>query len=118
MNIELRPVTSADAEGCGRIIYEAFKSIAERHNFRLDFPAEEMGMQFAHAFIENPSIFGVVAESDGEIVGSNFLAEWDAIRAVGPITVDPEFQGHGIGRRLMQAVIERGQGAAGVRLVQ
>lgn len=118
MNIELRPVTSADAEECGRIIYEAFKSIAERHNFPLDFPAIEMGMQFAHAFIENPSIYGVVAESDGRILGSNFLSEWDEIRAVGPITVDPEFQGHGVGRRLMQAVIERGSKAAGVRLVQ
>jgi GNAT superfamily N-acetyltransferase len=118
MNIELRPVTSADAEECGRIIYEAFKSIAERHNFRPDFPAMEMGMQLAHAFIENPSIFGVVAESDGEIVGSNFLTEWDAIRAVGPITVDPKFQGHGVGRRLMLAIIERGRNAVGVRLVQ
>jgi hypothetical protein len=50
----------------------------------------------------------VVAEKDGKVVGSNFLSEGDPIRGVGPITVDPAVQGSGAGRRLMQAVIERG----------
>src|SRR5690606_34813907 len=50
--------------------------------------------------------------------GSNFLLEHDAIRGVGPITIDPACQGRGIGRRLMEAVIDRGRGALGIRLVQ
>ena len=44
-----------------------------------------MGMWIPH-----PSIWGVVAEIGGRIVGSNFLDERDPIRGVGPITVDPK----------------------------
>jgi GNAT superfamily N-acetyltransferase len=70
-------------------------------------------------FIRHPSIFGVVAEADdGRIVGFNFLSERDPIRAIGPIVIEPAVQGHGVGRRLMDAVLERAQDARGVRLVQ
>jgi predicted N-acetyltransferase YhbS len=118
MAVQLRPIIPADAEICGRIIHEAFKGISERHNFRPDFHAADAAIDFAHLFINDPSIFGVVAESDGQIIGSNFLSERDAIRSVGPITIDPAAQGQRAGRRLMEAVIERGQGAEGIRLVQ
>jgi GNAT superfamily N-acetyltransferase len=99
-------------------MYEAFGGIADQHAFPRDFPSVEVATQLAGAFIAEPSVFGVVAEKDGKVVGSNFLSEGDPIRGVGPITVDPSVQGSGAGRRLMQAVIERGREAAGVRLVQ
>jgi predicted N-acetyltransferase YhbS len=118
MNVIIRPARPEDAEACGRIIYEAFKGIAERHNFRPDFPSADAATQLAHHFINDPAVFGVVAESGGRVVGSNFLSEWDAVRSVGPITVDPKLQAKGTGRRLMEAVVERGRGAAGIRLVQ
>ncbi|HWS90303.1 MAG TPA: GNAT family N-acetyltransferase [Pyrinomonadaceae bacterium] len=118
MEITLRPAGPGDAGECGRIIYEAFKGISGRHGFRPDFPSVESATGFVSAFIADPSVYGVVAESGGRVVGSNFISEWDEIRGVGPITVDPDVQARGAGRRLMEAVIERGRGAAGVRLVQ
>jgi GNAT superfamily N-acetyltransferase len=118
MEITIRPVAPGDAEECGRIIYEAFKGISGRHGFRPDFPSVEAATGFVSGFITDPTVFGVVAESEGRVVGSNFLSEWDAIRGVGPITVDPHVQARGTGRRLMEAVIERGRTGAGVRLVQ
>lgn len=118
MSVQLRPATPADARECGRIIYEAFKGIAERHDFRPDFESAEAATQLAEAFIANPAAYGVVAESGGRVVGSNFLWEHNPVRAVGPVTVDPHTQARGVGRELMRAVIERGRGAAGVRLVQ
>src|SRR5207253_278457 len=62
----------------------------------------------------------VVAEVDGRIVGSNCLDERSVIRGVGPITIDPGAQNLGVGRKLMQAVMDRSndRGAAGIRLVQ
>jgi predicted N-acetyltransferase YhbS len=116
--VRIRVATPADAEACGRIVYEAFQGVAGRHGFSPDFPDVETATQLAQSFIAHPSIFGVVAEEDGRVVGSNFLAEGDAIRGVGPITVDPRRQGGGVGRRLMAAVLERGAGAAGIRLLQ
>ncbi|HEY4357027.1 MAG TPA: GNAT family N-acetyltransferase [Acidobacteriaceae bacterium] len=67
-----------------------------------------------------PGFYAVVAETDGRIVGSNVLAEHAVIYGVGPITIDPQLQNAGAGRKLMQAVLDRAQhnGAAGVRLVQ
>jgi hypothetical protein len=59
-----------------------------------------------------------VAEIDGRIVGSNFLDERGAVRGVGPITVDPAVQGRDVGRELMQAVLDRGADAMGIRLLQ
>jgi GNAT superfamily N-acetyltransferase len=108
----------ADAEACGRIIFEAFKGIADQHGFPWDFPSVEAGTQLAATFIAAPSIYAVVAELDGRVVGSNFMAEGDPIRGIGPITVDPSVQGSGVGRRLMEAALERAGDAMGVRLVQ
>ena len=118
MDLEIRPATPADIDACGRIIYEAFKGIAEEHRFPPDFPTVEAATQLASLFINHPAIFGVVAESDGHVVGSNFLDERNPIRGLGPITVDPGSQARGIGRRLMQAVLERGRAAVGIRLLQ
>lgn len=117
--MNIRQITIDDKENCGRIIYEAFYGIADRHNFQCDFSTPESALQMAEMCIESPLICGFAAEdSDGKFLGSNFLWEHDAIRAVGPITVDPAAQSRGTGRRLMEAVIERGAGAPGIRLVQ
>ncbi|MDX6384588.1 MAG: hypothetical protein QOK48_2161 [Blastocatellia bacterium] len=64
--------------------------------------------------------YAVVAEVDGEIVGSNFLWENAVIAGVGPITVNPAVQDAAVGRRLMGDVLRRAKERrfAGVRLVQ
>jgi predicted N-acetyltransferase YhbS len=63
-------------------------------------------------------VYGLVAERGGAIVGLSFLYEHDPIRAVGPLAVAPPAQGSGVGRQLMEAVLARADGAAGVRLTQ
>lgn len=118
MAIEIRPMKLEDVETCGRICYEAFKDIADRHNFRPDFPSAEAGIEITRSFFDSPYSFNLVAERDGEVIGSNHLWEYDAIRAVGPITIDPAAQAKGAGRMLMEAVIERGKGSPGIRLIQ
>jgi predicted N-acetyltransferase YhbS len=116
----IRPGRADDAEPCGRICYEAFRAVAERHGYRPDFPSAELTTGLISSLLADPRIYGVVAERDGEVVGSNFLAQWSAIRGIGPITVDPAAQDSRIGRELMVAVLDRvaEQGAPGVRLVQ
>jgi predicted N-acetyltransferase YhbS len=107
-----------DAGTVASIVYEAFGQIHDRHRFARDFPTLEAAAQLTESFIAHPSIWGVVAEHEGGIIGSNFVDERGPVRGLGPITVDPHSQHRGIGRRLMAAALERSAGAAGVRLLQ
>lgn len=116
--ITLREAEPDDVEACARIVYNAFASIHDHHRFPRDFPEPDAAVGMISAWIPHPGIWGVVAEAGGRIVGSNFLDERDPIRGVGPITVDPSVQNSGVGRRLMDAVLERGSGARGIRLLQ
>lgn len=120
MAIKIRRPVDSDTPELARICYAAFCGIADQHNFPHDFAEIGVVNGFLDAFLHHPRVYGVVAEVDGKVAGSNFLDERDAIKAVGPITVDPAVQAKGVGRRLMEAVIERGQaeGAVGIRLVQ
>jgi len=120
MNVQLRPAAPEDAVACGRICYEAFKRIAEQHNFPPDLPAVEDAVGFLTGVLSHPEFYGVVAEVDGRIVGSNFLDERASVVGLGPITIDPEAQNSRVGRALMEHALERArsQGRPSVRLVQ
>jgi predicted N-acetyltransferase YhbS len=118
--ITLRPGKAADSATCGRICYEAFEGIARQHNFPPDFPSVDVATELITMFLSHPGFFSVVAEADGDIVGSNFLDERNVIAGVGPITIAPKAQNLRIGRRLMQAVLDRAaeRKFPGVRLLQ
>jgi hypothetical protein len=55
--------------------------------------------------IRRNDYFGVVAILDGKPIGSNFIMKTDRIAAIGPVSVDPIYQGQGIGRLLMTALL-------------
>jgi predicted N-acetyltransferase YhbS len=118
MAITLREGRPGDAERCGRICYEAFRAINEAHNFPPDIPNAQMGIGLLSMMIAHPGFHVVVAERDGTVLGSNVLDERSEIAGIGPITVDPQLQNAGVGRLLMQYVIERASSFPGVRLVQ
>jgi predicted N-acetyltransferase YhbS len=116
--VELRPIEPGDRDAAARIVYEAFAGIHDHHRFPRDVPTLEAATGLVDSLISHPLMWGVVATHEGRIVGSNFLDERGPVRGVGPITVAPDVQTAGVGRRLMQAVIERGADAAGIRLLQ
>src|SRR5215212_5536520 len=107
MDLTLRQPTPADAAELGRICYEAFGAISGKHNFPRDFPSPEVATGLMSFLIGHPGVYGVVAERDGRIVGSNFLDERSPIVGLGPITVDPGAQDRGVGRQLMQGVLDQ-----------
>jgi GNAT superfamily N-acetyltransferase len=118
--VTIRKATPEDAAVCGPICYKAFSTINAEHNFPCDFPVPEVAVSVLTMMFGHPLFYCVVAEREVHIAGSNCLDERSTIAGVGPITVDPEMQNHGVGRRLMQAVMERARerGTPGVRLVQ
>jgi predicted N-acetyltransferase YhbS len=120
MPITIRPAEAADAATCGTILYTAFESLADQHNFPRDFPSVEVATGLVSMMLANPGFYGIVAEQEGRIVGSNFVDHRSSIAGIGPISIDPEAQNRGIGRKLMQSAIDHFAAAnvPGIRLVQ
>lgn len=118
--LTLRAGRVEDAEDCGSICYEAFKAIADQHDFPPDFPSPEVAVGLLMSLLSRDDAYSVVAEADGQVVGSNFLWENGTIAGVGPITIDPAAQNAAVGRRLMEDVLQRAEerDIAGVRLCQ
>lgn len=120
MALVIRPIAPADAPAAGRICYEAFRTIATEHNFPPDLPDPDVTTGILSELIAAPGYYGIVAELDGKVVGSNFVDERSAIVGLGPITVDPTVQNGGAGTALMKHMIDRAEAnqAPGLRLVQ
>ena len=120
MQIQIRRTRPEDAAELGRICYEAFKAISEAHNFPPDIPSTEIATGFLSMLISDAGFYGVAAELEGRLIGSNFMDERSLIGGIGPITVDPASQNRSVGRRLMEAMLQRAREKhlSGVRLVQ
>ena len=119
-DVLIRRATAEDIPVCAKICYDAFSTINAKHNFPCDFPSPEPALGVITHMFSAPDFYCVVAGSDGNTLGSNCMDERSIIHGIGPITVDPNTQNRGVGRRLMEAVLDRSRerGAAGVRLVQ
>ncbi|HEY1946785.1 MAG TPA: GNAT family N-acetyltransferase [Bryobacteraceae bacterium] len=118
--VTIREARPEDASVCGQISYDAFNTVSQSHGFPCDFPGPERATAVLSAMFSHPGFYCVVAEAGGQIMGSNCLDERSTIAGVGPITIDPQVQNRGIGRKLMLAALDRTseRRAAGVRLVQ
>ena len=112
MAIELRQARAEDVPELGRICYEAFKNISDRHGFPTDFATAEFAQQVIGMLVAQEDVYGIGAFEDGAAMGSNFLSLWDAVGAVGPVSVDVTAQGRGIGRQMMKDVIAHGRSQA------
>jgi predicted N-acetyltransferase YhbS len=120
VSLELRPPTTEDVPELGRICYEAFKDISDKHNFPSDFESVAMARMIIGMLTASEEEYSVAAMMDGQPAGSNFLLAADEVGGLGPITVDVSAQGNGIGRALMQNVIDHAKeaGLERVRLLQ
>lgn len=124
-----RPGRIEDADKVGKIIFEAFSAVADKHSFPPDFPSVDVARSLASSLLSNPRFYSIVAEGNtsngsedkNSIVGSNFLDERSNIVAgVGPLTIDPKYQNKGTGRQLMINVLERAKNKnfPAIRLLQ
>jgi predicted N-acetyltransferase YhbS len=120
MPITIRRAEAADTAQCGTILYTAFQRLADDHNFARDFPSVEVATGLISMLLANPGFYGIVAEENGRIVGSNFADHRSSIAGIGPLSIDPEAQNQGIGRKLMQTAIDHftAPTVPGIRLVQ
>ncbi len=118
--ITLRQGRPLDAYPCALICYEAFNNISDKHNFPRYFTSLQEVIDWFLGIFKNQNIYSVIAEIDGQIVGSNFLKIRGEIAGVGRVTVAPSLQNDSVGRQLMENVLNyaQQQGFVSVRLVQ
>jgi predicted N-acetyltransferase YhbS len=121
MSLRIRPIEQNDAESCGKIGYEAHKTVSSAHGYPSEQPSEEFGIELIRRLLENPNSWGVLVERQGKTLGSIFLHKFppSPVAVIGPLTVHPSAEG-GVGRMLMDAALTRAreQNHDQVRLVQ
>ena len=84
----MREATSDDAEHCGRIFYDAFESIAACHNLPVEPGSPEFTRFKVKEMLAGEGFVGLVAEREGQVLGSAFVDERATIAGIGPVTVD------------------------------
>jgi GNAT superfamily N-acetyltransferase len=116
----IRRARPEDAQSCGRICYEAFLKINTDHGFPPELPEAGAAVGVLSMMFSHSGFWCVVAERNGRIIGSNCLDERSSVSGVGPVTVEPGGQNSGVGRRLMEAVLDRSRErkVPSVRLLQ
>lgn len=117
--LSLRSGRAEDVAACASICFDAFAAINRQHGFPPDFtdPSHTAGLM--EKMLPSEHVSSVIAERDGRIVGSAFL--WHgAVGGIGPVTVDPSAQAAGVGRAMMQRLLDIAdeKRMRGVRLVQ
>src|SRR3954464_12335363 len=121
MSLIIRPIEQNDAESCGKVGYEAHKTISSAHGYPSEQPSEEFGTELIRRLLGNPNSWGVLAERQGKTLGSIFLHKFppSPVVVIGPLTVHPSAEG-GIGRKLMDAALfqTHKQNYDQIRLVQ
>jgi GNAT superfamily N-acetyltransferase len=120
MSIQIVPVAPGHVAELGRICFEAFGALQDRHGVERDFDSVETATMLVGMFASRADFAGFAAVEDRKVVGSNFLGFSDPVAGVGPITIRPEAQSTGVGRLLMIAVMDeaRRRGVHQVRLQQ
>jgi GNAT superfamily N-acetyltransferase len=102
ITIAVRSLQEADLPEAKRIFHLAFGTFLglpdpmqfwpDRDYVRTRYPADPKG-----AF---------AAEVNGEVVASNFAANWGSVGFFGPLTVRPDFWDHGVAKKLLEPTME------------
>lgn len=101
-DISVRPLRESDLSAADHIMRLAFGTF-----IGLPEPTAFMGdaSYVRTRWLADPTA-AFAAEVSGELVGSNFATNWGSVSFFGPLTIRPDFWDRGVGKRLMEPVME------------
>jgi GNAT superfamily N-acetyltransferase len=102
LDITVRPLEERDLPVADHIMRVAFGTF-----IGLPEPAAFMGdaSYVRTRWLADPNAT-FAAEAGGELVGSNFATNWGSVGFFGPLTIRPDFWDRGVGKRLMEPIME------------
>jgi len=117
---EVRALEPGDVARVATIFRSAFNEMYRRRGFGPVVADTAVGAVIAEAYRALDPEHCLVVTAAGRVVGSGFLHVRGATAGVGPITIDPGYQGAGFGRALMEEICARSDraGVRSLRLIQ
>ena len=100
MSISIRLLKESELTQANHIFRVAFGTFAKYPN-----PADYLSdFNYMNRWYTDPNA-AFAAEIDGKIVGVNIAINWGSFGLFGPLVVDPDFWGQGIGKKLIEPAI-------------
>jgi GNAT superfamily N-acetyltransferase len=118
MRAYIRNMARTDIIQVGKILYEAFNLGASKHGYVPRMSSIQEGTSWAWAMLCHGPSEILLAEVENRIVGICCLNPRGDHGGMGPLAIDPHFQGKGIARELMHAVIRRAESLQSIRALQ
>jgi GNAT superfamily N-acetyltransferase len=118
VQINIRNMTRADLERVGEILFEAFNSGASKHGYAPIMRGAQEGVAWAWFMFRHGGGEFLIAEAEGRAAGICCLNKRGNFGGIGPVAIDPSYQGCGIGKKLMDAVLEKAEDLHSIRLFQ
>jgi GNAT superfamily N-acetyltransferase len=116
--LAVRRLVASDLPRVGEILFRAFNRVFSQHGYPPPILSHSAGEALVVAYHDYDPDSCLVALLNGRIVGSAFYHRRGERAGVGPVTVDPECQGRGIGRQLMERLIDELGDCGSIRLFQ
>ncbi len=114
----IRSMTKSDLGRVGEILFNAFNGEALKYGYTPKMEGSQEGASWAWALLRHGPSESLVAEVENRAIGICCLNPRGNHGGIGPVAVDPSYQGHGIGRQLMSALLKKAEGLQSVRLFQ
>lgn len=118
MKALIRNMTKADIDPVGEILYQSFSAGASKHGYVPKMQRVEVGKSWAWALLHYGSNELLIAEMENSIAGMCCLSPRGDLGGVGPVVVNPDFQGRRVGSQLMDVLLERAGTLQSLRLIQ
>src|ERR1051326_6262234 len=95
----LRETELSTADSIMRLAFGTFIGLPEPMSFMGD------AAYIRNRWLANPDA-AFAAEVGGEVIGSNLATNWGSVGFFGPLTIRPDFWDRGVGKRLMEPIVE------------
>ena len=114
----IRNMIEADVGQVGNILFRAFNEVSLKHGYGQRLHNETVGKTWAWKLLHSQQSRLVVAELGNRIVGISCLNPRGRVANLGPVAVDPDYQGNAIGSELIRTLLKEADGIESIRVVQ